>query len=152
MIKGGLPAYEKIEPRLPQKLKAALDKYSNQSKSSTHEKKVSAFVKKQLITILLYSVILTALALLSFLLLKPLLNNLFNTWEIPIIWSNLIGMSATLLLMSPFLWALAVKNVSHERIRKMLQTYRNSQVAVIPLLVLRYFITLFFVLVLKIVL
>ncbi len=145
MIKGGLPAYEKIEPRLPQKLKAALDKYSNQSKSSTHEKKVSAFVKKQLITILLYSVILTALALLSFLLLKPLLNNLFNTWEIPIIWSNLIGMSATLLLMSPFLWALAVKNVSHERIRKMLQTYRNSQVAVIPLLVLRYFITLFFV-------
>ncbi|MBR6441505.1 MAG: cation:proton antiporter, partial [Bacteroidales bacterium] len=55
MIKAGLPAYEKLAPRLPEKLRDALERYSTQSKSSTHEKKVAAFVKKQLISILLYS-------------------------------------------------------------------------------------------------
>ncbi len=140
MIKAGLPAYEKLAPRLPEKLRDALERYSTQSKSSTHEKKVAAFVKKQLISILLYSIILVALALLSFLLLKPFLNSIM-----PSFWGNLLGMVVTLLLMAPFLWALAVKNVNRTRIRKMLQTYSRSQVAVIPLLALRYFITLFFV-------
>lgn len=145
MIKAGLPAYEKLFPRLPEKLRNALERYSTQSKSSTHEKKVSAFVKKQLISITLYSIILAALALLSFLLLKPFLNSVFAEWQIPAIWGNLLGMAVTLLVMAPFLWALAVKNVNRDRIRKMLQTYSRSQVAVIPLLALRYFITLFFV-------
>ena len=51
----------------------------------------------------------------------------------------------TLTLMAPFLWAFAVKNVNRDRVRKMLQTYNHSQVAVIPLLALRYFLALFFV-------
>ena len=145
MIKAGLPAYEWVYPKLPVRLKKALERYSTSGRVNTHEKKLSTFVRKQLTSILFYGAILVALGLLSFLWLKPLINNTFEAWKIPAIWGNLLGMLATLTIMAPFLWALAVKNVNRDRIRKMLQSYNHSQVAVIPLLALRYFITLFIV-------
>ena len=145
MIKAGLPAYEWVYPKLPMRFKQALERYSSSGRVNTHEKKLSTFVRKQLTSILFYSAILVALGLLSSLWLRPLINNTFEAWKIPAIWGNLLGMIATLLIMAPFLWALAVKNVNRERIRKMLHTYNHSQVAVIPLLALRYFITLFIV-------
>ena len=145
MIKAGLPAYEKLYPKLPERVKKALEQYSTSSRVTTHEKKLSDFVKKQLVTILFYGVILLALAFLSSLLLKPALNGLFASWDAAPIWGNLLGMLITLFIMAPFLWALAVKNVNRDRVRKMLQTYNHSQVAVIPLLALRYFLALFVV-------
>ena len=145
MIKAGLPAYEWVYPKLPERMKKAMEQYSTSSRVTTHEKKLSDFVKKQLVTILFYGVILLALAFLSFLLLKPALNGLFANWDAAPIWGNLLGMLITLFIMAPFLWALAVKNVNRDRVRKMLQTYNHSQVAVIPLLALRYFLALFFV-------
>ena len=145
MIKGGLPAYEFIYPKLPNNLITVLDRYSHSSRVTTHEKKLTDFVKKQLTTILIYSVILSALALLSFKLLKPFLNGLFETFSAAPIWGNLIGMIVTLSIMAPFLYALAVKNIHPDRIRKMLQAFNHSQVAVITLLVLRYFLSLFFI-------
>ena len=73
------------------------------------------------------------------------MDDIFAKAGIPQIWSRLTGMGATLVLMSPFLWAVAVKNVNKERIKKMFETWHHSQVVVIPLLILRYFIALFFV-------
>ena len=145
MIKAGLPAYEWVWPRLPNKLKQALERYSTSGRVTIHEKKLGTFVRKQLTSILFYSAILAALGLLSFLLLRPLLDGLFAGWGIPQVWGRIVGMIVTLVCMAPFLWALAVKNVSRERIRKMLHTYNHSQVAVIPLLALRYFVALFMV-------
>jgi CPA2 family monovalent cation:H+ antiporter-2 len=145
MIKAGLPAYEKLYPKLPARVKKAMEQYSTSSRVTTHEKKLTDFVKKQLVTILLYGVILLALAFLSFRLLKPALDGLFSGWGAAPIWGNLLGMLITLFIMAPFLWALAVKNVNRDRVRKMLHTYNHSQVAVIPLLALRYFLSLFFV-------
>lgn len=145
MIKAGLPAYEKLYPILPERMKKAMEQYSTSSRVTTHEKKLSDFVRKQLVTIMLYGVILLALAFLSFLLLKPALDGLFAGWGAAPIWGDLLGMLITLFIMAPFLWALAVKNVNRDRVRKMLQTYNHSQVAVIPLLALRYFLSLFFV-------
>jgi len=145
MIKGGLPAYEWLYPKLPTRFRQALERYSSSGRVNTHEKKLSTFVRKQLTSILFYGTILVALGLLSLFFLKPVLNGVFESWNIPSIWGNLLGMTVTLLFMAPFLWALAVKNVNRTRIRKMLQTYNHSQAAVIPLLALRYFITLFIV-------
>lgn len=143
MIKLGLPAYEWVWPKLPKKLKQALERYSTSGRVTTHEKKLGTFVRKQLTLILLYSVIVVALGFLSLLLLKPAIDNLFKSWSIPEVWGHVLGLVVTLIVMAPFLWALAVKNVNRERIRKMLHTYSHSQVAVIPLLALRYFVALF---------
>lgn len=145
MIKGALPFYEWVSPRIPVKWLDALERYSSQAKSTAHEVSVRVFLKKQLSSILLYGAILAALCLLSFTLLKPFINKTFEESGIPAIWGNLLGMLATLTLISPFVWAMAVKNVSRERIKRLLKIYSHSRAVVFPVLLLRYFIALFFV-------
>ena len=142
MIKAGTPAYEKIYPKIPEKVKRLLERYSNSSRTSGHENKLTAFIKKQVQGILFYGIIIAALSLLSFILLKPFLNNLFADLGIPEIWSNLLGMTATLLALAPFLWAMAVKGVNKKLEKEMLEIGSNSQAIVLPLLLLRYFVAL----------
>jgi CPA2 family monovalent cation:H+ antiporter-2 len=51
-------------------------------------------------------------------------------------------MVATLLVLAPFLWAMAVKGVSKKLELQMLEIGSNSQAIVLPLLLLRYFVAL----------
>ncbi|MBQ9417478.1 MAG: cation:proton antiporter [Bacteroidales bacterium] len=144
MIKGANPAYEWIEPRLPESLKKHLEAYSSHSGGDEGSRAtVGGFLRKQLVNILIYGAILAAISLLSISLLRPFLDGLFHDLEVPQIWSRLIGLVGTLILMSPFLWAVAVKNVSRSKIKKMFSAFRFSQAVVIPLLLLRYFVAIF---------
>ncbi|MCR4659392.1 MAG: cation:proton antiporter [Bacteroidales bacterium] len=145
MIKGALPAYNRLEPRLPERAKTALIRYSQSAKSSDHDVSIRLFLRKQLTAILLYGVILAALNLLSGYLLMPTLDRLFDSWNVPRIWSRVTGLVISLVVMSPFLWAMAVKNVNRERVKQLLTTYRHSQAVVIPVLILRYFVAVLFV-------
>lgn len=146
MIKGALPFFNWAEPKLPAKFKERLAQYSeNANKDGGNKMGIKAFIRKQLTNILIHGVILAAIALLSTSLLRPLLDTLFADAHIPQIWSRLAGLGGTLVLMSPFLWAISVKNVSKERLKEMFETYRHSQAVIIPLLLLRYFVALFFV-------
>ena len=143
MIKGATPFYNWIEPRVPARLKKHLAEYSEHAHSADDNKSsIQTFIRKQLTNILLYGVILVAISLISLGLLRPFLDRLFADLEIPQIWSRLLGLLGTLTIMSPFLWAVAVKNVSKKKIREMFDTYRFSQAVVIPTLVLRYFTAL----------
>lgn len=145
MIKGALPFYNWVEPKIPAKIKHRLDQYSESASKGAGDKAgIRTFLRKQLTNILIYGVILAAIALLSTSLLRPLLDTLFADAGIPQIWSRLTGMVVTLILMSPFLWAVAVKNVSKERFKQIFETYRHSQAVVIPVMLLRYFVALFF--------
>ncbi len=146
MIKGALPLYNKVEPRLPQRVKDALERYSNSAKQTNKSGSVRSFLRKQFSSILLYSVINVAILLLSSSLLKPFLNRVFVTSSgTPSLWGNLIGMTATLLCILPFVWALAVRNVNRAKIRELLDSTEYSQAIVIPVLLLRYFLALFFI-------
>lgn len=144
MIKGALPFYNWVEPRLPEKFKHRIEEYSKHSSGDDSSRvSIGLFVRKQLSGIVLHGVILAAISLLSLGLLRPFLDKLFEGMQIPQIWSRLIGLGGTLVLMSPFLWAVAVKNVSRKKIKEMFDTYRFSQAVVIPMLVLRYVVALF---------
>ena len=144
MIKGALPAYNWLEPRLPEKVKKVLERYSaNSGGDDDSRATIGRFIRKQLTGILLHGVILAAIALLSLGMLRPFLDSLFESLEIPQIWSRLLGLLGTLIVMSPFLWAVAVKNVSKKSIKTMFDTYRFSHAVVIPLLLLRYFVAIF---------
>ena len=146
MIRAALPAYNGLYPHIPQRVRESLEHYSSSFSSSGHEQKIKQFLRKQLAGILLHSAVLAALALLSASWLKPLLNSIFVDADgKPLFWGNLLGVLLTLVIMSPFLWAVLVKNVSRERIRKLLEVYNHSQVVVIPILLLRYFVALAFV-------
>ena len=143
MIKGALPFYNWMEPRLPEKVKDRLNRYSENSGGDDDSRAtIGKFIRKQLTNILLYGAILTAISLLSIGILRPFLDKLFADLDIPQIWSRILGLVGTLVIMSPFLWAVAVKNVSKKKIREMFDTYRFSQAVVIPMLVLRYFVAL----------
>ena len=144
MIKGATPFYGWLEPRIPAKVKQRLDQYSHHSGGDDNSRAtIGGFIRKQLTNILLYGVILVAISLLSVGILRPFLDRLFVDMGIPQIWSRLLGLVGTLVLMSPFLWAVAVKDVSRKRIREMIDTYRFSLAVVIPILLLRYFVALF---------
>ena len=143
MIKGALPFYNWMEPKIPTRVKKHIEQYSEHARSADdNHGSIKLFARKQLTNILLYGVILTAIVLLSLGLLKPFLDKLLSSLEVPQIWSRLIGLTGTLIVMSPFLWAVTVKNVNRRRIKEMFDTYRFSQAVVIPILVLRYFAAL----------
>ena len=144
MIKAGLPAYEFLWPKLPSRWREALDRYASQSKSSDSGVSVRLFLKKQFTSIVLYGVISVALLLLSMVFLKPLLNKLFVTSSgEPSIWGNLLGLAVTIVAMTPFLWALARKNLTRSNVKSILEEYRYSQAVVIPVILLRYFLVIF---------
>lgn len=144
MIKGATPFYNWLEPRLSDKVKKHLVHYSEHAfGDDTDKAALPLFIRKQLTGILLHSVILAAIVLLSLSLLRPFLDRIFGDIGIPQIWSRLIGLGGSLVIMAPFLWAVSVKNVSRKKIREMFDTYRFSQAVVIPLFVLRYFVALF---------
>ena len=144
MIKGALPFYNWLEPKVPARVMQHIEDYSSHSRSGEDNGlSIRTFLKKQLTTVLLHGVILTAISLLSIGLLRPFLDGLFADLKIPQIWSRIIGLVGTLALMSPFLWAVAVKGVSRKHIKEMFDTYRFSLAVVIPVLVLRYFVALF---------
>lgn len=146
MIKASLPFNNWLDPKLPQKLKDVLERYSSSAKQTNKSVSVKLFLKKQFSYILLYGAINGAIALLSMTLLKPLLNKLFvNATGDPSFWGNLIGMLATMAIMLPFVWALAVRGVNRQRIRQLLDSKEYSQAIVIPVLLLRTFMALFFI-------
>jgi len=144
MIKGAIPFYNWAEPKLPEKLKKRLEQYSEHAFGDENNKdSIARFVRKQLSGTLLNGVILAAISLLSLSILKPFLERIFTDMDIPLIWSNVVGLVGTLMVMAPFLWAVAVKGVSKQKIKEMFETYRYSQAVVIPILLLRYFVALF---------
>ncbi len=146
MVKAALPFYEKFYPMVPRRVKEGLERYSISAKSSTDEASIRRFLKKQLSSIMLYGVITMALCMLSFGVLKPVLNGLFVAPDgTPSIWGNLIGMGATLLVLSPFLWAMVVHNNSKKHIKMLLQEYAHSQAIVLPVLLFRYVTAMLFV-------
>ncbi len=146
MIKASNPFYSKLEPRLPQRLKEALERYSNSAKQTNQSSSVRSFLKKQFSSILIYSAINAAICLLSFTLLKPFLNTVItNEAGEPSFWGNFLGMMITLIIMIPFVWAIAVRNVNRLKIKELLDSTEYSQAIVIPVLLLRYFLALFFI-------
>ena len=144
MIKGSLPFYNWLEPKVPDRIMRRLEQYGNHSGGDDESRAtIGRFIRKHLTTTLLHGVILAALSLLSIGLLRPFLDGLFADLRIPQIWSRVIGLIGTLILMAPFLWAVAVKGVSRKDIREMIDTYRFSLAVVLPILLLRYFVALF---------
>ena len=142
MIKAGPVVYERYYPRIPLRYRTALERYSSSSRVTHRGVAVRQFARKHITNILIFSVIISALVLLSILLLKPFLHSVFSGLGVSTIWANLIGMVATLIGVAPFLWALVVRGVSHQQISQLLQDDRSSQVIVVPIMLMRYFIAL----------
>jgi len=86
---------------LPDNILEFIEKYSSGTKTINHESDWNKLVKNYISKIIVYSVLLSALVLLSFNVLSPFIQK-----EIPGLWGKIAVAALTILCMAPFLTAL----------------------------------------------
>ncbi|MBR4803172.1 MAG: cation:proton antiporter, partial [Bacteroidales bacterium] len=129
-----VPVYNKIYPRLPEKVKLTLDRYSSGAKSAEQENTIRAYVKAQVGALAIYGSILIALFFVSKLMLQPVIIT-----KIDGVWGGIAGAVITLLVMAPFLRALiSKKNKAYTLLKKLLQERKINYGLLVSLSLLRY--------------
>ncbi|GEP94099.1 cation:proton antiporter [Chitinophaga cymbidii] len=106
MIKVAEPFYNWLDKRIPGKWKAALARYSTGAQTISQASDWQLVLKGYAINTVVFSVIIIAIGLLSSLYLLPQVDGWFGQE-----WGRVITAVITLIVMMPFLWALAVRQV-----------------------------------------
>lgn len=101
MIRLSEPFHAFLEKVLPEKWQAGLRQYSSAAQNIRTVSDWKLILRSYGLNIVIYSVIVLSIILLSILYLQPVFAA--NSW------GNVITMFCTLLAMSPFLWALAIR-------------------------------------------
>lgn len=106
MIRSSVPLYNFMEDRIPRKWKLFLDKYSAGTQNMAELSDWRRILRFYLINVVIFSVIIITIILLSTNYLWPFLTDLG--------WSPLINIIITLVILSPFLWALAFRRTHRQ--------------------------------------
>ncbi len=101
MIRLSVPAYNLIERLLPVRWNEALKRYSNAAQSITTISDWRQILRTNAINMVAYGVVLISIVLLSTQFIQPF----FSSGK----WGTIITLIVTLLVMLPFLWALAFR-------------------------------------------
>lgn len=117
LIKASDPLYNWIERVLPVKWKDALSRYSSGAQSISVVSDWQVVLRSYFTNILIYSVILLAIALASSFYLLPWIQRTLNGNG----WVTIATAVLALLIMSPFLWALAVRQVNSDTTARLWQ-------------------------------
>jgi CPA2 family monovalent cation:H+ antiporter-2 len=127
MIRLSNPSYSFIERNLPNRWTKALDNYSANTLKATEVKEWKKYIRSNAVNIAVYTVIIISMILLS---------TRYITVALPQNeWNRIITTILTILLISPFLWALIFRRERPKGVNKnaMKPSLRR------PLLVIRYF-------------
>lgn len=141
MIRLAVPAYNRVEKRLPDKWKKMLERYSSGSQTVNHEnnwKKLLIAIAK---IVAIYSVLCIAVIALSFHFIIPLFHA-----SLPIFWANLAGAVFTVACISPFLRAIIMKKNHSIEFQALWQDNRFNRAPLISTILLRMVIAVGFVL------
>lgn len=106
MIKVAEPFYNWLDKRIPEKWKAALSRYSTGAQTISQASDWQLVLKGYAINTVVFSVIVIAISLLSSLYMLPNADLWFGEQ-----WGRPATAIVTLIVMMPFLWALAVRQV-----------------------------------------
>lgn len=141
MIKLAEPFFKKIEPLIPDGIKQRLEEYS-QSKSTIKDDKVTwkKVLTGYISNILIYGILIVAIIIVSEIMLFPFAEDL-----IPGGVGKLLATIITLLVMSPFLWAITMRRTNSNILRELWSDGRSNQVPIMLLIVLRYIVAMAFV-------
>lgn len=139
-IKLSEPAYKLAITHLPKGMISLLSRYSKQQQESDNHRQIWKEILMQNVwRVVLYSVILVAIILLSINMLFPL----FNNW-LPESYGKPVATLVTLLVMSPFIMALAMNNSTKEDRQRAGNSDAAFEVPVIAVKIVRYIIALLF--------
>jgi CPA2 family monovalent cation:H+ antiporter-2 len=135
LIKLSTPFSEILEKKLPQKWVKAIDRYSANAQSIRSVSNWQKFLRANFIQIIIHSVIIIAIILLSSKFIFPLVENSE--------FGNAITALITLIIISPFLWALSLRRVALEEVNE-LRKERRYKGPMLMVILFRMMLTLFY--------
>ena len=137
------PFAEWLYKVLPPKVQEILARYASGKKTVNHDSDWKKLLKNIVGRVIIYSVLLTAIWLLSVKILYPAVSELFTPVTI---WVNLAMCLATLLLMTPFLWALISNKYNSSAIfLKLWEDENYNHGRLVALVLFRVSVAIFFI-------
>ena len=118
LIKSSGAVYQWLQKVLPEGLLNRLNRYSVETKTVAHTSEWKLFIRSTIMNIVLVSIIVVGIILFSSVYVEPWVNRNGNSFGL-----KLAVCMLTLFILSPFLWALAVRTPS-EVYRRMIDSYQ----------------------------
>jgi CPA2 family monovalent cation:H+ antiporter-2 len=134
-IKSAIPGYNSIVKRIPQRWK---DRFVNKEEGikvkSGKKVNMASFMARQFKNIVIYSAIIIAVILIGF------FASSFIMKYVPRPWSSAIGTALSLVLVSPFLWAMGFKHTLADTTHKLMEASKFNKSLIRFVFVLRFVI------------
>jgi CPA2 family monovalent cation:H+ antiporter-2 len=110
MIRLSAPMYEKLADVLPHRWKTYLNRYSAAAQTISVVSDWKQLLRSYFMNMVIYFVVILSIILLSYYYLLPLINIKIDGYN----YGHIVSAAITLVLLLPFLWALAFRKVSNE--------------------------------------
>lgn len=134
-IKAAVPTYEWVTSHFPRRW---IDKLENSDLGikvrSGKKVNMVSFVIRQLKNIVIYLAIIIAVMLISF------FGCSFIMRYVPLPWSAAISTAVSLILLSPFLWAMGFKHTLANTTKKLMETSKFNKTLILIVFILRFII------------
>ena len=135
------PAYHRINRLIPKRMKALLARYSAGSQTVNSEREWMSLLKKSLLNLFIYCVLLGGVVWISSSYYSPFVEERFEGFA-----GKLIATTTTILFMTPLLWGLAVRHLNRRLFVPLWNDPRFNHGLLVSLIVLRILLALMFVL------
>lgn len=136
MVKFATPFSEYLEKKLPRKWTKRIERYSANAQSIKLVSKWQIVVQAFLTQVIIHSVIIVGAILLSSKFILPLVEDY--------LFGNAVGALITLVIISPFLWALSLRRVAVNEVA-ILREERKYRGPIVMMVLLRIVLTLFYI-------
>ena len=134
-IKSAIPGYNLIVKRIPQRWKEKLtNKDSGLKVRSGKKVNMGSFLSRQFKNIVIYLAIIIAVVLISFFICSFIMEYVSRPW------SSAISTALSLMLVSPFLWAMGFKHTLAHTTRKLMEVSKFNKTLILLVFILRFVI------------
>lgn len=141
LIKASEPFYYFLERNLPKKWVAGLNRYSSSTAGITTLSDWKVLLKSYTFNTIIHSVILISIAILGSKYLQPFITtNIINGNN-----GIIISLVVTLIIMTPFLWALAIRRIERKAYSHLWLNKKYTRGPLVALEVFRISLAIFFV-------
>lgn len=136
-INAAVPCYNWLEKRIPEKWRQNFsNKETGMKVKSGEHVDMHAFLVRQLKNMVIYVAIIIALMLVCFFIDGYIIR------LIPGVWSSIINCAITLIVLSPFLWAVAFKHKSRHANEKLMKASRFNRTIIRTIFAIRYVVVI----------
>ena len=136
MVKYAVPFSDILEKKLPKRWVKRIKLYSSNTEEIKSESKWRIVLRSYLTQVIIHSIIIIAIILLSSNYILPLVQDSKS--------GNVIAALITIIILSPFLWALSLRRVAVKQVQILMEE-KNHQGPIIMLVFFRIALTLFYI-------